>query len=94
MAGGTAQRRWKDRLAGPLQRAFHWGERTLPPGVRTLAGLALMVAGVFGILPILGFWMLPLGAVLVALDIPPLRRRLAGWLERHGRRRAKPGTRR
>jgi hypothetical protein len=41
-----------------------------------------MVGGVFGFLPILGFWMIPLGAALIALDIPPLRRRLLAWLDR------------
>ena len=29
-----------------------------------------MVGGVFGFLPILGFWMFPLGVAFVALDIP------------------------
>jgi|TARA_Y100001935_G_C17213234_1_gene461218 hypothetical protein len=29
-----------------------------------------MVGGIFGFLPILGFWMFPLGVALVLLDIP------------------------
>ena len=29
-----------------------------------------MIGGVFGFLPILGFWMFPLGMAFVALDIP------------------------
>jgi hypothetical protein len=66
---------WKAKLKAGLRRAFRWGER-IPFGLRSILGILLMIGGVFGFLPILGFWMLPLGAVLVCLDIPPLRRRL------------------
>jgi hypothetical protein len=38
-----------------------------------------MIGGVFGFLPIVGFWMIPAGLALIALDIPPLRRRLLAW---------------
>jgi hypothetical protein len=41
-----------------------------------------MAGGVVGFLPVLGFWMLPLGVVLIALDIPPFRRRVLRWLAR------------
>ena len=40
-----------------------------------------MVGGVFGFLPILGFWMLPLGAALVALDLPFMRNRIDLWMD-------------
>ncbi|MEZ5833376.1 MAG: hypothetical protein R3D05_19550 [Dongiaceae bacterium] len=59
-----------------------WSDRHLPTGVRTGAGLVAMAAGVVGFLPIVGFWMLPLGVVLICLDIPPLRRRVLRWLAR------------
>ena len=45
-----------------------------------MVGVALMAGGVLGFLPILGFWMLPLGIAIASLDFPPLRRRLARWL--------------
>ena len=76
-----------------MRRGFAWGRLRLPFGLRTVLGLMLMLGGVFGFLPVLGFWMFPLGLVLVALDVPPLRRRLQGWLHRavpprrRGRRR-------
>ena len=54
----------------------------MPRGVRTLLGVLFMIGGVFGFLPILGFWMLPLGVAFVALDIPPARRRIDQWMER------------
>ena len=53
----------------------------LPPVVRSLAGVVLIFAGVFGIvMPILGFWMAPLGLLFIAADIPPLRKRVDAWL--------------
>jgi hypothetical protein len=41
--------------------------------------------GVFAILPLLGLWMLPVGLVLLAEDVPALRRmtdRALAWIER------------
>lgn len=52
--------------------------RTVPPGLRSVLGLLLMIGGVFGFLPILGFWMIPLGIAVIALDVRPLWRRLRG----------------
>ena len=52
---------------------------------RILAGSLLIFAGIFGFLPILGLWMLPLGLALLADDLPLLRSwrsRLLGWVER------------
>lgn len=54
----------------------------MPAGLRAALGLLLMAGGTLGFLPVLGFWMLPLGLAFVALDIPPLRRRLLAWLNR------------
>ena len=47
--------------------------------------MLLILGGVLSILPILGLWMLPLGLILLAEDIAPLRRardRLLDWIER------------
>lgn len=74
---------WRRRLANGLRKAYRWGEDHIPPGLRLVLGIVLIVGGVFGFLPVLGFWMIPLGAVLVALDIPPLRRRLRRRLRPH-----------
>jgi hypothetical protein len=73
-------RHWKHRLVITTYRTLRWAQRYLPPGVRTLVGVALMAGGVLGFLPILGFWMLPLGIAIASLDFPPLRRRLERWL--------------
>ena len=42
--------------------------------VRIPAGLLLVLGGIFSILPVLGLWMLPLGLLLLAVDIPSLQR--------------------
>ena len=50
--------------------------------VRVPAGIALTGGGVLGFLPVLGFWMLPIGLALLAYDVRPMRPPLAracGW---------------
>ena len=81
MAGALRKAFSKDTL----RRGVKWAQENVPPGVRSFLGALLIIGGVFGFLPILGFWMIPLGAALIALDIPPLRRRLMAWLDQdHG----------
>ena len=76
----TKKRNWRHRLVIVTYRLVRWSHRRLPPVVRSLLGLLLMAAGVVGFLPVLGFWMFPLGVALVISDFPPLRRRLERWL--------------
>ncbi len=92
-----------------LDRHFAWFENKLPrrparfvgwlrkPSSRLvripLAGL-LIAGGTFSFLPVLGLWMLPLGLVLFAQDVPVLQKptaRMLGWIERKwiARQRAK-----
>ena len=50
--------------------------------VRIPAGALLVLGGVFSILPFLGLWMLPLGLLLIAYDVPFLQKpvgRLTLW---------------
>lgn len=72
---------WQRTMA-MVNRFALWSDRHLPPGVRAGVGILAMVGGVIGFLPVVGFWMLPLGVVLVALDIPWFRRRVLAWLAR------------
>ena len=44
-------------------------ETKVPPGARTVLGLLLVALGVFGFLPVLGFWMIPLGLAIILTDI-------------------------
>lgn len=53
--------------------------------VRILLGSTLVVFGLLGFLPILGFWMVPLGLLILSMDLAFVRRwrrRTAVWLER------------
>lgn len=70
--------------------------RTMPRSRlgRQVLGGALVVGGLLGFLPVLGFWMVPLGLVVLSVDSPRLRRlrrraasrlgrtRIGAWLRR------------
>jgi hypothetical protein len=64
-------------------RAIRWGDRHIPRGLRAVAGVLCVLGGLVGFLPILGFWMVPVGLALIALEVPSLRTRLLGWVDRH-----------
>lgn len=52
------------------------------PWWRRLIGGGLVLGGLLGALPVLGFWMLPLGVILLSVDLPqikPFRRRYNAW---------------
>jgi len=74
--------------------------RKAPGSVRIAIGLVLVAGGIFGFLPILGFWMIPLGLAIIFIDSPAVKRtwsRLRSrWQAfRNGRRsRSTAGTRR
>lgn len=93
-----------DRHLDALQARFPgrpagWLERLRQPRARWIripVGLLLIFGGFLGFLPILGFWMLPLGVLLLALDIPALQRptaRALDWITRRWSpaRRTPPG---
>jgi hypothetical protein len=42
--------------------------------MRVALGLAMVIGGFLGFLPVLGFWMLPLGLLILSIDFPPVRR--------------------
>ena len=59
------------------------------PALRVVLGVALVIFGMLGFLPVLGFWMVPVGLAVLAIDFPPVRRfqrrmtiRLGNWLHR------------
>lgn len=60
---------------------FAWVRARVPPGLRLLLGVLLILGGIFGFLPVLGFWMIPLGVLVAAMDIKLIRR----WLRRRRR---------
>ena len=78
-------KRLTDRLPRGLQATVRWLRRPSSRWVRIPAGLLLIAGGVLSILPLLGLWMLPLGWLLLAEDVPLLqtwRDRMLNWIER------------
>jgi len=51
---------------------------------RTAIGVALIIGGIFGFLPILGFWMIPVGFIVLSVDFPYIRRHRRQWSVRIG----------
>jgi hypothetical protein len=99
--------RFRDRARRRLTRQFQLIERRFPGFGRYVAymradrarlvrfpiALLLLVGGLFSFLPFLGVWMLPLGLMLLAVDLPflqgpvsaaviRLRRRFGHWLRK------------
>lgn len=68
------------RLAQITYRILKWGDDHVPFGIRSVVGVLFMGGGVLGFLPILGFWMFPLGVAFVALDIPWTRHHIEAWM--------------
>lgn len=85
----SALARLRHRLAAKMAAiaygVLRWADTPLPFGLRTLIGVLFIGGGVLWFLPILGIWMVPLGAVLIALDIPWTRRqvrpRVHHWMD-------------
>lgn len=67
-------------------RFLKGGKRYLPPVFRGILGVIMVAGGILGFLPVLGFWMVPLGLALVATDIPPLRHWFIKRLNYHRRK--------
>ena len=62
--------------------------------VRMAIGVGLVLGGVLGFLPVLGFWMIPLGLLVLSVDLPIVRRwrrQLVVWWERRRRGDAPAG---
>jgi hypothetical protein len=72
-----------------VSRPAKIGRFSLPRSTagRRGVGVALCVGGVFGFLPVVGFWMLPLGLMVLSIDSPRLRRRRRRITVWWGRRR-------
>ena len=78
-------RRLLRRLPSRMQAITRWLRKPASRWARLPAGILLIIGGCLAILPVFGLWMFPLGLMLLADDIPPLRRfrdRALDWLER------------
>ena len=57
--------------------------------VRIALGTGLVVGGTLGFLPVLGFWMIPLGLLVLSQDLPALRRWRRSFVVKRERRNGK-----
>jgi len=81
----------------PARKArLHFGRFSVPVpqsrALRITLGILLCLGGLFWFLPILGLWMLPLGILVLSIDLAPvrrLRRRIEIWWGRRRQKKAK-----
>jgi hypothetical protein len=73
----AAFRRLERDLPHRLASSLRWLRHPSSRWARLPAGIALIFGGIFSFLPVLGAWMLPLGLMLMAADVPILRRPMA-----------------
>jgi hypothetical protein len=69
-------------LRGPMQRLRRPGARL----IRLPIAIVLVLGGFLAVLPFFGLWMIPVGLLLIAADLPALQTPVAGAIIR-GRRR-------
>ncbi len=69
-----AFKRLEHEVPGKVARVLRSLRHPNSRWIRIPAGLLLILGGIFSILPFLGIWMLPLGLLLIARDVPILQR--------------------
>jgi hypothetical protein len=75
-----------NRLPKRVRSAVRLGRQPSGRWVRIPTGILLTFGGALGFLPVVGFWMVPLGLALLAEDVPllrALRSRILDWVEHH-----------
>ena len=87
-SGARAHRleRLIERFPPRLRQAVRWLRKPASRWARIPSGVLLSVGGLLWFLPLLGLWMLPLGLLLLAEDVPALDRLRARILETLERR--------
>jgi hypothetical protein len=72
------------RVPTRVSQFIRWLRKPSSFAVRLVVALLLIVGGFFSFLPILGLWMLPLGLLFIAQDVPLLQKPLVKaltWVE-------------
>lgn len=85
--------RFEARLPARLAGWCRYLRQPESRNVRIPAALLLVLGGLFSFLPVLGIWMLPLGLLLVAIDLPRLQpplMRVLHYIERKWLTRGEP----
>lgn len=71
----------------------NFARKNLPKSrlLRIIIGILLIIGGFLGFLPILGFWMIPLGFIVLSVDlhwVRKKRRRIEVWWGKRKKRKA------
>ncbi|MBA4324706.1 MAG: hypothetical protein C0426_06570 [Rhodobacter sp.] len=82
-----------ERLAPSLRGPMSTLRRDSWFPIRFPIALLLIVGGVFAFLPVLGVWMIPLGLLLLAVDLPILRGPISAFIIRSRRKARMIATR-
>jgi hypothetical protein len=90
-----------ERLPEKPARFVRWVRQPSALWVRIPVAALLILGGILSFLPVVGLWMLPLGLLLIAQDVPFLQKPLADtlgwlelkWMERKAKREARPKDR-
>ena len=96
-----AEERFEQHLPRRTRRLLRWLRGPSARWVRMPLGVLCLFGGFLWFLPVLGAWMLPLGLLLLAQDMPFLRKPVArmlnwlldrweGWQARRARGRPAP----
>jgi hypothetical protein len=73
------------RVPNSVSKFLRWLRMPSSFAVRLIIAILLILGGIFSFLPVLGLWMLPLGLLLIALDVPFLQKPLLKtfvWFEK------------
>jgi hypothetical protein len=72
------------RVPTKVSQFIQWLRKPSSFAVRLVVAFLLIVGGFFSFLPILGLWMLPLGLLFIAQDVPLLQKpvvKALTWVE-------------
>ncbi|MBR1154034.1 hypothetical protein JQ575_25855 [Bradyrhizobium sp. JYMT SZCCT0428] len=73
------------RVPARVSQFIRWLRKPSSFAARLAVALLFILGGIFSFLPVLGVWMLPLGFLLIAQDIPFLQKPLVtalAWIEK------------
>jgi len=80
--------RYQAKMPGRMARFVTWIRKPELRITRIISGVLLVLLGFVGFLPILGFWMLPLGFLILSNELAIVRRwrrQLSVWWARKRR---------
>jgi hypothetical protein len=70
----------EQRVPAKAARFLRWLRKPSSLWARVVVAFLLIFGGIFSFLPVLGLWMLPLGLILIAQDVPGLQEPLLAAL--------------